>query len=320
MRRKVFCCSMVILCLFLSSCFDKHDDTIKATGTVEALTDVNVASKVAEQVMEMFVDEGYVVKAGDPIATIDNTLLQLKHEEALAAVKLAEARLDLLLVGAREEDIKQAEELVKESKANLKIAQLDHDRILNLYADGSTTEQERDKAVAAYTVAKAKKSSALQELKKMEHWARPEEIREAKAQVAQAKAAAALLQQRLDDCNVVAPVSGVVTYKPTNTGEFVGVGTTLVTISQIEKVKIFVYLPEGQVGKLKLGQKAAVTSDAYPNESFDGKIIFIATTAEFTPKNTETQEQRVKLVFGVKVELENPKDIFKPGLPATVSF
>lgn len=129
-------------------------------------------------------------------------------------------------------------------------------------------------------------------------------------------AQADLLKKAIADCTIAAPVGGVVTRKPVEAGELVQAGATVLTISDLDRVNLMIYVTEKELGQVKLGQTAAVTIDSAPGRIFSGKVTYISSEAEFTPKNIQTKEDRAKLVFRVKVEIDNPEGVLKPGLPA----
>jgi len=306
--------------LLILSCSEKgHDGEISASGTIEA-TEVNVSSKVGGEVKKWLVREGSAVNQGELLALIDHSTLDLQLKQAEAGVEFAHAQLRLLLDGARSEDIRQAEEGVKQAEAHLKMAQEDLKRIRELFERGSATQKQRDDAEARYTVARARYNAAKQALKKVQGGARPEEIRAAQARLAQAKVSVDLLKKTIADGTITAPISGTVTHKPVEVGELVGRGTTVATLSKLDTVYLMIYISEGTLGRVKLGQHAEVRIDTYPDRVFPGKVVYISPMAEFTPKNVQTKEDRVKLVFGVKIEMENPEGTLKPGMPADATL
>lgn len=306
--------------ILASSCSgDRNNGDISASGNIEA-TEVNVSSKVGGEVKTLLVNEGSAVNHGDTLAIIDHSTLDLQLKQAEAGVELSDAQLRLLLNGARSEDIQQGEEGLKQAEANLKIAEEDDKRIRGLFETKSATQKQKDDAEARNTVALAQYNSAKQTLKKLKSWARPEEIRAAQARVAQAKSSIDLLKKTISDCYITSPVSGIVTHKPVEVGELVGQGTTVVTISKLDKVNLMIYISDVELGKVKLGQQAEVRIDTAPNKVFKGKVVYISPTAEFTPKNVQTKEDRVKLVFGIKIEINNPDGTLKPGMPADATL
>jgi len=310
----------VVALWLISSCSGNGDDSeISASGTIEA-TEIHVASKVGGEVKKLFVREGSAVHQGDPLAVMDHATLDLKLKQVEAGVELAESQLQLLLNGARSEDIQQAEEGVKQAEAHLKVAQEDVRRMHELFETGSATQKQRDDAGARYTVALAQYNSAKQALKKLRRGARPAELRAARARLAQARASVDLLKKTMADCTITAPINGIVTQKPVEAGELVGQGTTVLTLSKLELVYLMIYVSEVELGRVHLGQQAEVHIDTYPDSVFLGKVVYISPVAEFTPKNVQTKEDRVKLVFGVKIEMDNPTGTLKPGMPADATL
>ncbi len=288
---------------------------IEGSGTIEA-REVSVASKIGGQVLEIRAEEGSRVGKGDVLVLIDHETLDIQLRQAEAGVALAEAQLLLLRKGARAEDIRQGEETLLQAGANLKVAADDARRMRELAARGSVTPKQRDDAEARLVVTRAQEASAKEALSKLKQLARPEEIGAAEARLAQAVAAADLLRKMIVDGTVVSPVAGIVTRRPVEAGELVSPGTTVLTISELDRVHVMLFVTEKELGRVRLGGEADVTIDAAPGRVFKGRVTFISPEAEFTPKNIQTKEDRVKLVFGVKVEIPNPDGALKPGLPA----
>lgn len=290
-------------------------DVIAASGTIEAV-EVDVAAKVAGQILGLAVDEGSRVAPGDVLATIDHATADIQLRQAQAGVELAEAQLALLVKGSRPEDIQQAEAALTQAEANLRVAADDAKRMRELASTGSVTPKQRDDAEARLTVAEAQRTAAAEALAKARRLARPEEIRAAEARLAQARAAADLLTKAIADCTVTAPVGGVVTHRAAEAGELAAPGSTLVTIAELDTVYVMIYITEKELGRVRLGDAVEVRIDSFPDRAFAGRITYISPEAEFTPKNVQTKEDRVKLVFGVKVKIENREGLLKPGLPA----
>ncbi len=310
--------SLVLLGFFSCSGLGGKD-IISASGTIEA-TEVNVASKVTGQIKERPVDEGSRVRAGDMLAVVDHDTLDIQLRQAEAGVDLARAQLALLREGARREDIQQAEAALRQTEASFTVADDDARRMRALEATGSATPKQREDAEARLTVAQAERNAAAEALHKVRTLARPEEIKAAEAQLAQAMAGADLLRKTIADCTITAPVGGTVTHKAVEVGELVTPGSTIVQISELDSVYVMIYVTEVELGRIRLGARAEVSIDAFPKRAFPGQVTYISPEAEFTPKNVETKEDRVKLVFGVKIEIENREGLLKPGLPADASI
>jgi HlyD family secretion protein len=184
----------------------------------------------------------------------------------------------------------------------------------------------RDNPVALITQAHAAESAYMQgaaaaqlaqaQLALVRAGPLPEEIAIADAQVEQAQAAVEHVQVQVDKMSLTAPRNGVITNRAVNPGELAAPGNILLEVGDLDKVKLTVYVPETQIGQVQVGQTGQVNVDAYPNETFEGCVTYISPEAEFTPKNVQTKEERVNLVFAVKISLANPAHRLKPGMPA----
>ena len=185
-----------------------------------------------------------------------------------------------------------------------------------LFAKGAVAAQDRDRSRTAYATASARADQTVQQLSLAVEGPRQEEIDLAAARVEQAKQVLNLSQTRLSYAQITAPVDGVVLSKNIEAGEYVSPGTPVVTIGDLSQVWLKAYIVETDLGKVKLGQKVTVTTDTYPGKVYPGNIGFIASEAEFTPKSIQTTEERVKLVYRIKIILENTSRELKPGMPA----
>ncbi len=306
---------IVVFSFGIVGCGNGHKGTLEASGTLEAV-EVKVSAKVPGQVQLLYVDEGSQVKQGDTLAILDHSTQDIQLRQAEAGVALADAQYQLLVHGARAEDIQQAEDALKQLESSSKVAETDYKRMKDLYASKSISKKQFDDAESRHTIAQAQLNSARESLKKMKSFARPEDLEAALARLNQAKASADLLRKQIADSYVVAPVAGTVTNKPVEVGELVGAGTPIVTISRLETLNLMIYVSDTELGKVKLNGTADIVIDTYPDKTFQGRVIYISPIAEFTPKNVQTKEDRTKLVFGVKLEVENKEGILKAGMPA----
>ena len=307
--------SILLISLGLAGCGNGHKGTIEASGTLEAI-EVKVSAKVPGQLEHLFVDEGSQVKSGDTLAILDHSTQDIQLRQSQAGVALADAQYQLLVNGARSEDIQQAQDALKQLESSAKVATADYNRMKDLYASKSISKKQYDDAESRHTIAEAQLSSAKESLKKMRNFARPEDIDAAKARLNQAKANADLLHKQITDSYVVAPVSGTVTNKPVEVGELVGAGAAIATISRLETLNLMIYVSDTELGKVKLGGTADIVIDTYPDKTYPGRVIYISPIAEFTPKNVQTKEDRTRLVFGVKLEVGNKEGVLKAGMPA----
>ena len=321
LRLSDFLLVLTVLCAAASfllsvSCSDgERNSRIEASGTIE-VRQVNLAAKVSGEIVDLTVEEGAAVEPGAIQARIDHSGLDIQLRQAGAGAELARAQLDLLLAGARKEDIRQAEERLSQAETSLRTAEADFRRMSELEKTGSVPPKQREDAEARYNVLLAQRNAAAEAAAKMKQLARPEEIRAARARLAQAGAQVDLLAKMVSDSTVYSPVAGTVTGRPVEKGEFVTPGTTLLTVSALDEVFVMLYVTAEELGRIKLGSPVEVSIDSFPEKKFPGRVTYISPEAEFTPKNIQTKDDRVKLVFGVKVEIPNPEGLLKPGLPA----
>jgi len=187
------------------------------------------------------------------------------------------------------------------------------DNPLTLVTQANTAQTAYELAEATVLVAEARLSAA-------KAGPRSEAVAIAKAQVQRAEAALRRIDVQLDKLRLRAPRSGVVLARPANPGELAVPGETLLDLGDLDQVTLRVFIPETQIGRVGLGQPAQIRVDAYPGEIFAGQVTFIAQEAEFTPQSVQTREERVKLVFAVKISLDNPDHRLKPGMPATAEI
>ena len=175
-------------------------------------------------------------------------------------------------------------------------------------------------AEAQYEMAVAGVAVAIAKLDEVKAGPTPEEIVVAEAQIAQAQAAVSALQTQIDKMTLHTPISGVVTSRSAHAGEAALPGITLLTVANLDEVKLTIYIPENELGRVYLGQEVEVQVDSFPGRVFTGTVSYIAQQAEFTPKNVQTKEERVNMVFAVRVRLPNPDHLLKPGMPADASL
>jgi len=263
-------------------------------------------------------------------------------EEARAAAARARAQLDDLLAGSRREEIEQARQSLKSATATREWAERDFRRAEELFKRELIAHQEVDRARQAYEVAAAQERSAREyleltlagprpyqvdaaraQLKTAQDrlnlllaGPRPHQVEAARAQLGQAQAALALARSRLKETEITAPISGVVLRKNLELGETANPGVSILTLVNPNDLWLRAYVPETEIGRIKVGQPARLKIDAFKDRAFVGRIVEIASEAEFTPKNVQTQKERVNLVFRIKIGVDNPEGLLKPGMPA----
>ncbi len=300
--------------LLAAACGQGDDDgAIVASGHVEA-TEVLISTKVAGTLEQLDIDEGSTVEAGQEIARIDTVDTLLALESAKAEKALAEAELRLRLAGTRKEDILEAKAQLVRAEADLSGASRDLERMEGLLAAGSGTTKSRDDARTRHDVAAASVEAARERVRRMEAGFRDEEKDAARARTWAADAGIARLEQQIEDAVIRSPVDGVVTQKLSERGELMARGTGIVVVTDLASAWLNAYISEPDLGRIRLGQDADVLTD--DGQTRKGRVSFIASRAEFTPKNVQTRDERVKLVFRIKVAVDNEDGLFKPGMPA----
>lgn len=322
MKKKLLLAGILFLMtvtVFLISRLGNREESgvFAASGNVE-VTEVDIGFKIPGRVVELLAEEGQKVKKGDRLAVIDSAELEGIVEQQRAYLGEMRARLEELRAGSRSQEIEQAKANVSYAEAEFNKAKKDYERAEMLYKNGAISASQFDAASRAHDTTTAKRKNALEKLSLLKEGPRKEEIMAAEQRVQQAKAALITSEERLKDTVIYAPVSGVILRRNSEPGETVAPGMPVYTIGDLENPWIKVYVKEDKLGLVKLGQKAEISTDSYPGKRYEGTVTYISPEAEFTPKNVQTKEERVKLVFGVKVSAKNVNEELKPGMPADV--
>jgi HlyD family secretion protein len=317
----------VSFALFAACNSETASNVARVSGHVEA-TDVQVAPEVGGRVLELRVQEGDRVKRGDPIARLDDRDTELQLQRARAERDGADAQLRLLRAGSRPEDVRQAEAQVDAAgteaaaaRAELTAAHADLERFEALLRANAGSQKQRDDAKARADVARERLRGAEERIRaarealaRLRAGARPQEIDAARARVAAIDAQIAALEKNLRDAHVMSPVDGVVTSKLADVGELVAMRTPIVVITDLDHAWANLFVPEPLIPRLKIGQSATVFTDA-GGPGISGKVTFISPKAEFTPRNVQTADERSKLVYRIKVTVDNSQGVLKQGMP-----
>lgn len=314
---------------------------IQANGRMEGETHA-VATKIAGKVVRILAKEGDTVKAGDVLAVLDDSQIRERVQQASFALASAKARLEATQTGYRllEKEIPlgidrakaakaHAEALLAKAAAAEKQSARDAERYARLAEEGTIGRQKSEHALLALASARSDRESAesgvIQARKLLEDallgpsrlQAKAEELNAVAALTQQAEAALAEARSIENDLSVCAPIDGVVTVKTVNPGEVVASGAPLFSMIDMDALYLKVYVPEKEIGKLRRRLAARIYIDALPDTPFDGIVTYIASRAEFTPKEVQTPDERVKLVYAVKIALDhNTGHRLTPGIPA----
>jgi HlyD family secretion protein len=294
------------------------DGALVASGTVEA-TSADLGFQVPGRLLVISAREGDVVVADSELARLDTRELDAARAAAEAQLEAAAARLAELEAGARPQELATAEAGVRSAEQRAREATRDAERTRALFAGGAVSRQALDRAETALDVAEAALSQARGQLALIAEGPRTEAIRAQRAAVAQARANVARAEAALSQAIVTAPFGGVITVRHRQPGETVGAGAPVLTLLDPSDRWVRIYIREDQIGRVSLGMAAEIVADSYPDRVHHGQVVFIGDEAEFTPRNVQTTEDRVRLVYPVKVRIVGDGAFeLKPGVPADV--
>jgi HlyD family secretion protein len=288
---------------------------LKVSGTIE-VTSVVLSFKVGGRLAERMVDEGQVVKAGQLVGRLEDEELREERNSRSAEERASKAAVADLEAGSRREEIAQGEAVLARMKSDADRLARDAARSEELFKREVIPLKELEAVRAGRDATAAAVREAEQHLKLLRIGPRPDAVRQARARTEGASAVKALAETRLSQSILYSSLTGVVLSKHAEPGEMLAAGAPVVTVGKMDEVWLRGYIPESELGRVKVGQPASITVDTWPGRSFEGRVSFIASEAEFTPKNVQTEKERVKLVYRIKITLPNPKGELKPGMPA----
>ena len=285
------------------------------SGNIEAHESL-VGFKVPGRIAELPVEEGQQVEAGTLLARLEGDDFKQKVRIDEANVRVRESSLALTLAGPREQEVKALHQSVLDAQADLEQKELDNDRAQRLYAKDEVSAQDRDRAATALKRSQAMYSAAQQRYNEAEEGSRKEDIAIARANLNAAGANLGLSRVNLGYTILRAPSAGVITVREAELGEVMSPGTPVVTLADLDHIWLRAYIAETDLGRVRWGQEATITTDTYPGKQYHGRVSFISSSAEFTPKSVQTYKERVTLVYRIKIDIDNPNHELKPGMPA----
>lgn len=289
-----------------------------ASGTVEA-TEGQLGFQAGGRIEAIDVREGDRVTAGSELAYLDRAEMRARRDQAEAQVEAARAVLQELERGFRSEEIAQARAALDAAQQRRADARRDLERTRKLLEGGAVSQEAYDKAEVALEVAQSQYEQAEEQLELLRSGPRRERIAAQQANLRQSEAALRAIDASLANMKIVAPFDGIVTVRHREPGEIVPPGAPVLTVMNPDDRWVRIYVREDRIGAVRLGTPASITTDTYPEKTYEGEVRFIASEAEFTPKNVQTEEERVKLVYAVKVRISGDADLdLKPGMPADV--
>ncbi|MDR3763307.1 MAG: efflux RND transporter periplasmic adaptor subunit [Acidobacteriota bacterium] len=294
-----------------------RDTTLVLSGNIEAHESV-VGFRTSGRIIALPVQEGSAVEAGVLLARLDDADYRQQVNIDEANVNARDRELQLALAGSRPQDIAAAERTVADARADLDLRRSDLARYTQLYQRDAVSAQTRDQADTAFQRAKAVFERAQQNLSEVREGTRKEQIAVNRATLHTAQQNLGLSRVRLDYTTLSAPVSGVITVRQAELGEYVVPGTPVVTLADVDHLWVRAYVNETDLNRVRWGQQVLVRTDSLGGKQFQGTVSFVSPEAEFTPKTVQTNKERVTLVYRIKVDVANPAHELKPGMPADI--
>ncbi len=315
-----------ILALILSqilqfSCKTKtaQPGMLEVSGLIEAI-ETEIRSQVQGEVKEISAREGQQVKKGDLLCLLDAEKLTIQLNQVRAALEGASSKLKLFQKGTKKELIAVAKNQLETAEKELELAQKNRERMDKLFNEGAVSTTQKEQADLNLKAAQEHYESTKENYQLALRGKEKEEIEMVKAEIRGLQAQEEFLLRQIQDTRVASPVSGFLETRHIEVGELALPGTLLFSLIDLSRTYVKAYVPEKYIGKVKIGSKVEVLCDSFPNKAFQGKVDFISDQAEFAPKNIQTKEERLKLVFMIKSYLENPQIELKPGMPVDVKI
>lgn len=319
--------ALLTLAMLSAGCSSEQVATVYP-GTIE-VHESDAAPLVAGRITEIRVDEGDRIRAGDTLAVLTQGSIPALYQERLARLAAARARLADLERGSRSAELERAEADVTALAAEAERTASEYERARRLADDGVVAPQELDRARAAAESAAGRLAASRATLALAREGTREDQVRAARAEVQSAEAQVRSARSDVSELAVLAAVDGVVLGRHADPGEVVAAGTPLVSIGEVSRPWVRVYLPARLLAELPAGAEALVVpaegpsaggTDAATGIEVRGRLEAVNPKAEFTPRAALTEEERADLLFGARIRLENPPAGFRPGLPVTVRF
>jgi HlyD family secretion protein len=282
----------------------QYDPTVRGTGTIEA-TDLVLSPKIPARIVSIEADEGTFVKTGQVLVRLLCEDLDARRLQAEAQVVQAEAAQ-----AQAQASLSQLTAQLSPLQVQQENATREFSRASSLRVSGSASQYAVDQAETATKAVKEQIAAAKSGLAVARR-----AIAVASSQIELAKKTVETVAVQMKECALVSPITGTVMARNYEPGEMALPGAAILKIGRLDEVYTWIYVPNEEVGRVKLGQRARLVADTYPGRSFYGTITRINQEAEFTPKSIQTKEDRTRLVYGVKVTIPNPDGALMPGMP-----
>ena len=322
-RRNVFFTLAILfsLQLFFLSCKDTATDlsVLEVSGLIEAV-ETQIRPQVSGQVMEILVKEGQRVEKGQVLCLIDDKIIKIQINQVHAGLEGLNAKLKLFKKGTKKEIIAVAKNQLDTAQKEFELAKKNQERMTRLLEEGAVSEVQKEEADLKLKAITEKAETAEENYQMALRGREKEELEIINAEIKNLSAQEELLLIQLGETQITAPVSGTIEIRHIEVGELASPLFPLFSLIDLDQTYVKAYVQEKYLGNIRMGSAVEVTCDSYPEKNFPGKVDFISDQAEFAPKNIQTKEERLKLVFMIKSYLNNQNQVLKPGMPVDVKI
>jgi HlyD family secretion protein len=305
------------LTLLSTSCRDDEGDPLSGRGTIEHV-ETEVAALATARVVAVHRREGDFVAAGDTLVSLTQTTEQTEIEGRRSRLAAAEAHLRDLMLGARPAEIERMAAELRSAEAEASRTAIDARRADSLLVGGNISAQQQEAARAAAATAAARRDAAREALRLTREGARPQQVAAARAEVETARTALQAAERAASELVLLAPVSGLITSRNVEPGEVVPAGVSTMTIADVHRPYVRVFLRPRGIPMIAPGDTALATLDDFPGRRFNGRVVAVSPRAEFTPRVALTDQERSDLLFGVRVDFADSTGVLRAGLPVAV--
>lgn len=326
MNSKKVIVPLIVISVILAGIFagwkvyqSQHPPYLTLYGNVD-IRSVNMSFRVAGRLAALDVDEGDVIKSGEPLGLLDNAPFQIAVRQAQANVDAAQAQYDLMIAGYRDEEIAQVAAQVESAQSAYDYAQSFYQRQQGMWATHAVSANDLQNAHVTREQAKATLTAAKDKLRQYRSGNRPQEIAQALAVLQQVNAELAQAQLNLTDTTLLAPADGTILVRSVEPGTLLNAGSTVLTLALTRPVWVRAYVSEAHLGQAQPGREVLIYTDSRPDKPYHGKIGFVSPTAEFTPKTVETPDLRTDLVYRLRVIVTDADNVLRQGMPVTLTF
>jgi len=310
---------ILLFLIFSLNCRSKQKEgnVLEVSGLIEAV-ETEIKSQIQGEVKQVFVKEGQQVTEGDMLCLLDNEKFRIQLDQIRAGLAGTQQKLKLFKKGTKKELIAVAKNQLESTEKELELAKKDQERMAKLFGEGAISQIQKEQADLRSKMSLERYESADENYKLALRGREEEEIEIVEAEIKSLEAQEQLILRQIQDSEIKSPLNGYLSIRHVETGELALPGRTLFSLIDLTQTYVKTYVPERYIGRIKIGDRVEVMSDSFPEKVFEGEVDYISDKAEFAPKDIQTKEERLKLVFMIKSYLVNSERDLKPGMPVDV--